>query len=144
MTAAPHTATVVSLTLAGAEAAVSAAKAEAARRGLSVTIAVLDRAGHLVSLARLDGIHIGTVAVATAKAKTAALYNRPTAALSAGLAGGNTALLTLPDLVALPGGLPLAVDGALVGAIGVSGAAPDVDEAIAAAGVAGFTGGTSA
>ena len=137
----PHTSTVASLSLAGAEAALSAARAEAAHRKLAVTIAVLDRGGHLVALARLDGIHVGTVAVATAKARTAALYNRPTAGLSAALADGNTALLSLPDLVALPGGLPLAAGGVLVGAIGVSGAAPDVDEAIAAAGVAGFMGG---
>ena len=133
-----QTANIASITLAGAEGALAAAKAEALRRGVSVSIAVLDRGAHLVAFARLDGIHIGTVAVATAKAKTAALYNRATSALSGGLAGGNTALLSLPDLIAFPGGLPLAVGGVLVGAIGVSGAAPDVDEAIAAAGAAAF------
>jgi glc operon protein GlcG len=137
---APHTSPIASLTLAGAETALAAAKAEAAKRGLSVSIAVLDRGAQLVAFARLDGIHVGTVAVSIAKAKTSALYNRASSALSAGLAGGNTALLSLPDLVALPGGLPLTAGGVLVGAIGVSGAAPDVDEAIAAAGVAAFAG----
>ena len=93
-----------------------------------------------LAFARLDGIHVGTVAVSIAKAKTAALYNRASSALSTGLAGGNTALLSLPDAILLPGGLPLAAGGVLVGAIGISGAAPDVDEAIAAAGVAAFSG----
>lgn len=128
------------LLLAGADAVIAAAKAEAARRGTAVTIAVVDRAGHLLSIARLDGIHVGTVAVATAKAKAAALYNRPTAAFATGLAGGNQALLSLPDLIAFPGGLPISVGGVLVGAVGVSGGAPDVDEAIAAAGVSAVTG----
>jgi len=141
MTKQPHAAAAFVLTLAGAEAAVAAARDEAARRAVKVSIAVVDRGGYLVSLARLDGIHVGTVAVATAKAKAAVLYNRPTATFGAGVAAGNTALLTLPDLVAFPGGLPLHHEGILVGAVGVSGAAPDVDEAIAAAGVAAFSGG---
>ncbi len=126
------------VTLAGAEAAIAAARAEAASRGLAVTIAVLDRGAHLVAFNRMDGVHAGTVAVAIAKAKSAALYNRPTAGVATALAGGNTALLTLPDLIALPGGIPLATAAGLAGAIGVSGAAPDIDEAIAAAGAAAF------
>jgi uncharacterized protein GlcG (DUF336 family) len=66
------------------------------------------------------------------------LYNRPTSALAAAFAGGNTALATLPELVLLPGGIPLVVGTSLVGAIGVSGAAPEVDDAIAAAGAGAF------
>jgi glc operon protein GlcG len=134
MTALTSTAQV--LLLAGADAVIASAKAEAARRGVAVTIAVVDRAGHLVALARMDGIHVGTVAVATAKAKGAALYNRPTSVFATGLAGGSTALLSLPDLVAFPGGVPLLAAGTPVGAVGISGAAPDVDEAIANAGAA--------
>jgi glc operon protein GlcG len=126
------------VTLAGAEAAIYAARAEASGRGLAVTIAVLDRGGHVVAQARMDGIHVGTVAVSIAKARTAVLYNRPTSALAAAFAGGNTALATLPELVLLPGGIPLVVGTSLVGAIGVSGAAPEVDDAIAAAGAAAF------
>jgi glc operon protein GlcG len=126
------------LLLAGAEAVIAAARAEAARRGISVSIAVVDRAGHLLAFARLDGIHVGTVAVATAKAKTAALYNRPSAVFATAVAGGSNAMLSLPGVAAFPGGLPLSVSNTLVGAVGVSGAAPDVDEAIATAGVGGL------
>ena len=124
------------LSLAGAQAMIDAARQAAESQGARVSIAVLDRGGHLVAFARMDGIHPGTVAVAEAKARTALLYNRPTEALAQALAGGNTAILTLPDLVALPGGVPVPGTAAASGAIGVSGAAPDVDEAIARAGAA--------
>jgi len=124
------------VSLAGATAMIAAAQKEAEARGVRVSISVLDHGGNMVAFARMDGIHPGTVAVATAKARTAVLYNRPTAALAAGLAGGNTALLSLPEVVALPGGIPIAGNLGASGAIGVSGAAPDVDEAIAQAGVA--------
>lgn len=127
-----------SVSLAGAEIVLEAAMREAGRRGVAVTIAVLDHGGSLVALRRMDGVHIGTVTVAQAKAATVVNYRRPSAALHAGLAGGNMALLTLPDLVALPGGLPLLSGGSTVGSVGVSGAAPDVDEAIAAAGTEAF------
>lgn len=129
------------VTLAGANAAIAAAQKEAEARGVRVSIAVLDRGGHMVAFARMDGIHAGTVAVATAKARAALLYNRPTAAFAAGLADGGTAVLTLPDVVAFPGGIPVTGSLGAAGAIGVSGAAPDVDEAIAKAGIAAVTGG---
>jgi uncharacterized protein GlcG (DUF336 family) len=126
------------ITLAGAEAVIAAARAEAASRGVAVTIAVLDRGGHVVAQARMDGIHVATVPVSIAKAKTAVHYNRPTSALATAFTGGNAALATLPDLVPLPGGIPLATPSGLAGAVGVSGAAPDVDDAIASAGAAAF------
>lgn len=126
------------VTLAGAEAAIAAARSEAAGRGVAVTIAVIDRGGHVVAQARMDGIHIGTVAVSIAKARTAVHYNRPSAVFAATFADGNAALATLPELVPFPGGIPLTTASGLAGAIGVSGAAPDIDEAIAAAGAAAF------
>jgi glc operon protein GlcG len=89
----------------------------------------------------MDGIHPGTVAVATAKAQTALFYNRPTEELAAGLSNGNMALLSLPNLLALPGGIPIAGKHGAGGAVGVSGASPDVDEAIARAGVGAIFGG---
>jgi len=123
------------VSLVGASAMIEAARREAEARGARVSIAILDRGGHLVAFARMDGLHAGTAAVAQAKARTALLYNRPTEALANGLAAGTTALLTLPDVVAFPGGLPLPGSLGASGAIGVSGAAPDVDEAIAQAGL---------
>jgi uncharacterized protein GlcG (DUF336 family) len=125
-------ATVISL--AGARTIIDAGRREAEARGARVSIAVLDRGGHLVAFDRMDGIHPGTVAVATGKARTALLYNRPTQALATAVAG-NMALLSLPDMVALPGGMPLPGKSGAGGAVGVSGAAPEVDEAIAKAGI---------
>lgn len=119
--------------LSGARLVLAAARSEAEGRGLAVTIAVVDRGGHLVLLERMDGIHLGTVDVSQAKARTAVHFARPTADLNLALANGNLALLGLP-IMPLPGGRPLRAAGAIVGAIGVSGAAPDVDEAIALAG----------
>lgn len=127
--------------LAGATAMVDAARREAVARGVRVSVAVLDRGGHLVAFSRMDGIHPGTVAVAIAKARTALLYNRPSEAFASGLSGGNAALLSLPEVTAFPGGLPIAGSLGASGAIGVSGAAPDVDEAIAQAGRAALSGG---
>lgn len=118
------------------EAALSAARAD----GLRVSIAVLDDGGHLMRFVRMDGIHPGTVAVAQAKASTAFLFRRPTRGFAEAVAAGQTGLLALPGVLPFPGGLPLfgggAVVGAIVGAIGVSGATPDQDEQIAAAGAA--------
>jgi glc operon protein GlcG len=125
-----------SISLRGAEAVLAGARAAATQRATPVSIAVLDRGGHLVGFLRMDGSHAGTAAVATAKARTAVLYNRPTAMLAAGVASGNLALLSLPDVVALPGGVPISGASGLLGAVGVSGAAPEVDEAIAQAGAA--------
>jgi glc operon protein GlcG len=70
------------------------------------------------------------------KARTAALLHRPTKALEDGIAGGRTALLTIPGMVALEGGVPIRVDGTVVGAIGVSGMASAQDGEVAAAGLA--------
>ena len=126
------------LSEAGAGRVIDAARAEAAQRGVAVSIAVLDRGGFLVGFVRMDGIHAGTVAVSIAKARTAVLYNRATSVFASGLASGNMALLSLPDMVTLPGGVPLATEMGLAGAIGVSGAAPEIDEAIALAGRVAF------
>jgi glc operon protein GlcG len=140
----PFAAATSTVTLAGAEAVIAAARIEATNRGVNVAIAVLDRGGHVVAQVRMDGIHVATVPVSFAKAKTAVAYNRPTSALATAFAGGATALATLPDLVPLPGGVPLTTAAGLAGAVGVSGAAPDVDEAIAKAGAAAFSEGPGA
>jgi uncharacterized protein GlcG (DUF336 family) len=122
------------LTLDAAMQVVAAARAEAIRRDLRLTIAVVDDGGHPLHLVRMDGVHAGTVDVAIAKARTAVLFKKPTQAFAESLAGGASAILALPGMLPLPGGIPLFQDGGLIGAIGVSGAAPDVDAAVAAAG----------
>lgn len=130
------------LTLEVARAMVAAAEAWARQEGLSVTVAVVDPGGNLVLLSRMDGIHVGTVEVATAKARAAALFNKPTSVFADGLASGATGLLSLPGMLPLPGGVPVHCEGVLVGAVGVSGAAPQQDAEMAgrAAAVAPTTG----
>lgn len=120
-----------SLTLAAARQIILEAEAEALRNQLRLTIAVLDDGGHLLHLSRMDGVHVGTVEVAIAKARASVFFRRPTQAFSDSLSGGASALLSLPNMLPLPGGIPLMVDNCVVGAIGVSGATPDMDAEIA-------------
>lgn len=127
------------LTLAGCRAAMDAAIAEATERRLRVTIAILDAGGHLLHLSRMDGVHVGSSEVAVAKARSAVLHNKPTRIFSELYAGGLTGLPALPGVLPFEGGLPIVVDGDVIGSIGVSGATPDVDGAIAAMGVMAVT-----
>lgn len=129
------------LTLRAAQHIAAAARIEAAQRGVTVTVAVLDAGAHPLVLERMDGVHAATVDVALAKARSAAMFRRPTATFAAGIAAGNVALMSLPHVVPFPGGEPLRQGELFVGAIGISGAAPEIDQAIAEAGVAAFMAG---
>lgn len=124
------------LPLSAAKSAIAAAEAEAVSSSARVSIAVLDDGGHLLSFARMDGIHAATVEVATAKARAAVMFKRPTKAFSEMLANGGPAVLSLPGVIPYEGGVPIVVDGQVIGAVGVSGSAPDVDGRIANAGIA--------
>jgi glc operon protein GlcG len=117
------------LTLAEAKAAVRAGVAEAEARNAKVSVAVVDAAGGLLAFARMDGARGHTVDLALQKARAAA---------SVGVA---TALIAKakPDATS-PGGVPVLSEGECAGAVGVSGAAPDIDEAIAEAGCAATVG----
>ncbi|MCB9993486.1 MAG: heme-binding protein [Hyphomicrobiaceae bacterium] len=126
------------ITLAGAKAAIVGALGEAERQGVAITAAVVDAGGHLFALSRMDMVHAGTVAVAQAKANTAVMFKRPSTQFADALKAGNSAMLGIPNVIALPGGIPLKAGDSVVGAIGISGASPDVDEAIAKAGAAAF------
>lgn len=129
------------LTLDGAERVIEAAKAAArSRNAPGAVIAVADDGGNLLALARLDGTFAAGSLVSAGKAKTAALFKKPTAAFEALINEGRTAMAALPpfpDFTPLQGGVPIVVDGQVVGAIGVSGAASAAqDEEIAMAGAA--------
>jgi glc operon protein GlcG len=126
------------ITLEQARKVVAAAEAEARRNGWSVVIAVVDGAGHLVLLQRQDNTQVGSVEVARGKAWTSAAFRRPTKAFEDMVAGGGAGLkvLTLQGVVAAEGGLPIVLDGKLIGAIGVSGMTSQQDGQIAAAGAA--------
>jgi uncharacterized protein GlcG (DUF336 family) len=123
------------LTLAACRAAMQAALDEAQRNGLAVTVAILDAGGQLLNLSRMDGIHAGTVEVAIAKARCAVQFKRPTKVFAEAYAGGATALTALPGMLPYEGGVPIILDGHIVGAVGASGASPEQDGAIATAGV---------
>ena len=128
------------LNLEGAKHLAAAAEAEALRRGWSVAIAVVDPAGGLIYFQALDGTQAASQDIAILKARTAARLKRPSKALEDGIAGGRVALLALPGAVPLEGGLPVVVDGQVVGAVGVSGMTSAEDGVIAQAAVAALTG----
>ena len=128
------------LTLAAARKVVAAAEAEATARGVGVVTVVVDDAGHVVTLARMDNAQVASVNVGIGKARTAAIYRRPSRVFEEQIRNGRIAALALADATPLQGGLPIVIDGHLVGAIGVSGDTPQVDEEIAMAGVAALSG----
>ncbi len=132
-----HAVTKRVLTLADARVAAEAATAEARRLSApGGAIAVVDDGGHLVYLIRLDDTFPAAADIATAKARTAALFRRPTQVLEDAIVGGRATLLNVAD-APLQGGVPLMVGGQVVGAIGVSGAASAAqDTELAVAGAA--------
>jgi glc operon protein GlcG len=121
------------LTLAAAKGIAEAAESFAVRNNWNVVIAVMDCGANLLYLARMDGALLGSVAIAQQKARTSVLFKCPTKDLEAGLAGGATSLLKL-DILPYEGGIPIAADGVVAGAIGVSGGTPAQDGQIAQAG----------
>jgi len=111
-----------------------AALARARELELKLSVAVVDEGGHLLAFARMDDVHAATVEVAQAKARSAALFKRPTAVFQEGVAKGGIGLLTMPEVVPYEGGVPLTVDGHVIGAVGASGSSPDKDGAVSTAG----------
>ena len=111
------------ITLEQAKKVVAGAEAEAKKNNWNVVIAVLDSGGNLVMLQRLDGAPLGSIEVAREKAYSAVAFRRPTKALedALGQGGANLRILRVPGASPLEGGLPIVVDGKLIGAVGVSG-----------------------
>jgi len=126
------------LTLEAAEKVAAAAEAEAKNRNATVVIVVVDDGGYPVVLKRLDDTQVASVDVGIGKARTAAIFRRPSKDFEDQITHGRTASLVLPGATPLQGGLPLVFAGKVVGAIGVSGNTPQEDEDIAKAGAASF------
>ena len=124
------------LTLRVAKSIAEAAEAEAQRRGSTVVIVVVDDAGHLLVLHRLDDTQVASVEVGIAKARTAAIFRRPSKVFEDQVKNGRISALALPGAAALQGGVPIVHRGRVVGAIGVSGNTPQEDEDIAKVGAA--------
>ena len=124
------------ISLEQAKKAMAGAEAEATKNKWNVAIAVLDSGGHLVVLHRLDGTQLGSIDVAREKAYSAVLYRRPTKVFQdlVGQGGANLRLLRLSGASPLEGGIPIIVDGKLIGAIGVSGVTSEQDAQVAKAG----------
>jgi glc operon protein GlcG len=124
------------LSLEAAKKIVAVAEAEARKRGATVVIAVVDDGGHVILLERLDDTQVASVEVAIGKARTAAIFRRPSRVFEEQIKNGRLASLVLPGATPLQGGVPIVVDGKVIGAIGVSGNTPQEDEDIAIAGAA--------
>jgi uncharacterized protein GlcG (DUF336 family) len=124
------------VTLAHARRIAEAAEAAARARGFNMAFAVVDRSGGLVLFHKMDGTQNGSIEVAIQKARTSALFRRPTRAFADSVAAGRTAVLSLPNVVAIEGGVPIMIDGRVLGAVGVSGGTSEQDGEIAAAALA--------
>ncbi|HQZ44653.1 MAG TPA: heme-binding protein [Usitatibacteraceae bacterium] len=124
------------LTLEAARVVVAAAEATAAKNGWKVVIAVVDDGGHALLVQRIDGTQHSSVDTAMGKARTAVGFKRPTRILEEMVNQGRFSFLSAPGKpVLLQGGLPIELDGQLVGAVGVSGVKASDDEVIAQAGI---------
>src|SRR5438093_4576308 len=137
------------LTLQGAERVIAAAKAEAQKlQAPGGVIAVVDDGGNLMTLERLDGTFSAGANISIGKAKTAVMFKKPTRffeELINSSGKGRTVMTPVEDFTPLIGGIPIAVDGQIVGGVGVSGAASaDQDEKLAIAGANAFTPGATA
>lgn len=110
--------------------------AECRNNNWRVAVAVVDNHGFLVYFETIDDTQTASKQIAVDKAKAAAMYRRPTRAFVDAIAKGGPAIMTLPGVVASPGGLPIFAEGRVIGGVGVSGVTGDQDEQCAKAGLA--------
>jgi uncharacterized protein GlcG (DUF336 family) len=120
-----------------AQSLIQAAAAEATRRGWAMNIAVVDSGANLVAFLRMDGAQLASIAISEHKARTAAKFRRPTKVFEKAIQESDMKyMLTLDDVVASRGGIPLIEDGKIIGAIGCSGGTGSQDEVVCTAGAA--------
>lgn len=129
----------LSVSTANAKNAATAAIAEAQKHNWTMAIAIVDTGGALVYFEKMQGTQTGSVELAIEKARTAALFRRPTKVFQDGVAGGGEGLrlLRLTGAIPIDGGVPIIVDGTVAGAVGVSGGSGAQDGQVATAGAAG-------
>lgn len=128
------------LTADGARRVIGAAVAEASRLNTTGVIAVVDNGGNLMALERIDNTFAAGANISIGKARTAVLFQKPTRVFEDIIKSGRTPMIALNDFTPLQGGVPIIVDGEIVGGVGVSGAASaPQDEQLAMAGAAAFT-----
>lgn len=127
------------ITVEQAQAVVQAGLTESASRGLAMNVAVVDAGGNLKAFARMDGAWLGSIDIAIKKARTSRYFDMPTGALGElSQPGGPLFNIEVSNggLITFPGGLPLEVDGQVIGAVGVSGSTVEDDHAVATAAAA--------
>ncbi len=125
------------LNLEGARRVIAAAQAEAKKNNATGVVAVVDDGGNLIALERLDGTFAAGANISIGKARTAVLFKKPTKFFEDVIKNGRTAMVTVEHFTPLQGGIPIFVDGQVVGGVGVSGAASaQQDEEFAIAGAA--------
>ncbi|MGP0224126.1 GlcG/HbpS family heme-binding protein [Paenarthrobacter sp. NCHU4564] len=125
------------ITLQQAERVLAAALAKATNRNLAMNVAIVDAGGNLKAFSRQDGAWLGSIDIAIKKARTARYFDMPTGTIgSLSQPGGPLFNIEVSNggLITFPGGLPITIDGAVVGAIGVSGSTVENDHAVASAG----------
>lgn len=127
------------LTLEAAKKLAALAESEAMKNKWTMVIVIVDDGGNVMYLERMDNTQIGSIEVATQKAKTAISFKRPTKSFEERALAGRNVLLALPGAIPIEGGLPIVVDGQYLGAIGVSGGASDQDGAVAKAALDAFS-----
>ena len=129
------------LNLEGARQVIAAAQAEAKKNNATGVVAVVDDGGNLVALERLDGTFAAGANISIGKARTAVLFKKPTKFFEDVIKNGRTAMVTVENFTPLQGGIPIFVDGQVVGGVGVSGASSaQQDEELAIAGAAAIGG----
>ena len=113
----------------------AAAEAEARRNNWNVAVAILDDGGHLLHFARMDGATPANATIAVEKGRTAAVSRRSSGKWEEIVKGGRTAMIKMPGILPVQGGVPIVADGTCIGAVGVSGVQSHQDEQIAQAGI---------
>ena len=113
----------------------AAAEAEARKNSWNVAIAILDDGGHLMHFSRMDGATPANAGIALEKGRTAAISRRSSGVWEEMIKGGRTAMIKMPGILPVQGGMPIVADGTCIGAVGVSGVQSHQDEQIAQAGI---------
>ncbi len=113
----------------------AAAEAEARKNKWNVAVAILDDGGHLMHFARMDGATPANAGIALEKGRTAAISRRSSGVWEEMVKGGRTAMIKMPGILPVQGGMPIVVEGTCIGAVGVSGVQSHQDEQIAQAGI---------
>lgn len=126
------------LSAAGAKMALAAAEQAAEEKSLKASIAIVDAAGNLIAFHRIDGASVTSIEAAVRKARTAVHLRAPTKVFEDLLHGGMTSLLAFEFISPSQGGIPLTLDGVVIGGIGCSGGLGSDDEQVASAGAIAF------